>query len=156
MSFKIIELHNNTLKVFEDGKVLVKRHYNDEYYEKKCSKDKGYLKLILQYKCKQKHYFVHRLVAFCFLGLDLEKTKSQVDHQDRDKLNNDVSNLRIVSHQQNMFNKNAKGYYWNNLLKKWHSRITIDGKKIHLGLFEKEEDASKCYQDAKLIYHIIN
>ena len=69
MTHKTIELHNNTLKVFEDGKVLVKgRQYpnKDEFYEKKCSNCKGYLKLISSHKGKQKNYLVHRLVAFCF------------------------------------------------------------------------------------------
>jgi hypothetical protein len=156
MSFKIIELFGNTLKVFEDGKVLVKRHNNDEFYDKKYSNVNKYLRLELQHKKKRKHYFVHRLVAFCFLGLDLENPKSQVDHIDRDKLNNDVSNLRIVTNQQNQFNKNAKGYCWHKRDKKWLASISIDGKKKHLGCYETEEDASKAYQDAKLIHHIFN
>ena len=155
MSFKIIELHNNTLKVFENGKVLVKRHYNDEFYEKKISNVNGYLRLVLTHKGKQKNYFIHRLVAFCFLELDIENTKQVIDHQDRDKSNNFVSNLRIVTQQQNLFNTNAKGYYWNKLAKKWQTYITIDGKYIYLGYFINEADASKAYQDAKLIYHII-
>jgi hypothetical protein len=156
MSFKIIELHNNTLKVFEDGKVLVKRHNNDEFYEKVFNKTKGYLNLTLHHKYKRKDYKVHRLVAFCFLGLDIENTKQMIDHIDRDILNNFVSNLRIVTNQQNGFNRNARGYSWHKRDKKWIARIRIDGKLLHLGYFEKEEDASKCYQDAKLIYHKFN
>ena len=158
MSFKILELHNNTLKVFENGKVLVKgRIYpnKDEFYEKKCSNCRGYLRLILNHKGKSKDYLVHRLVAYAYLNLDLENTKQVIDHQDRDKSNNFVSNLRIVTHQQNRFNTNAKGYSWYKRDKKWRAQIMVDGKYINLGLFEKEEDASKCYQDAKLIYHII-
>ena len=155
MTHKTIELHNNTLKVFEDGKVLVKRCNRDEFYEKVCIKNNGYLQLPLNYKKKQKKYKVHRLVAFCFLNLDLENTKSQVDHQDRDKSNNVVSNLRIVTNQQNTFNQNAKGYCWDKRMKKWKAQITINGKDIHLGYYDNEEDASKAYQDAKLILHII-
>tara|TARA_R110000782_G_C14545664_1_gene384350 strand:- start:38 stop:499 length:462 start_codon:yes stop_codon:yes gene_type:complete len=153
MTHKIIELHNNTLKVFEDGKVLVKRFNREEFYEKKSINYKGYLRLQLNNKKKQKNYFIHRLVAFAFLNLDLENPVQVIDHQDRDKLNNNLSNLRIVTQQQNQFNRNAKGYSRHR--GKWQSQIKLDGKKIHLGLFETEEDASKAYQDAKLVYHII-
>jgi hypothetical protein len=156
MSFKIIELHNNTLKVFEDGTIMVKRYNNDEFYEKKCDKTKnGYLQLELCHKYKRKIYYIHRLVAYAFLGLDIENPKSQVDHKDRDKSNNFVSNLHIVTNSQNMFNTNARGYCWNKRDKKWRARIMVNKKNIWLGSFDNEEDASKCYQDAKLIYHII-
>ena len=156
MTFKIIELFNNTLKVFEDGKVLVKKQRNpnkDEFYEKKISNVKGYLRLQLVHKKKQKNYFIHRLVAFAFLELDIENQKQVIDHQDRNPLNNFVSNLRIVTQQQNQFNRNANGYSRHR--GKWQSQIKLDGKKIHLGLFDNEADASKAYQDAKLVYHII-
>ena len=156
MTHKIIELFGNTLKVFEDGKVLVKRFNRDEYYEKKCGKHKdGYLQLGLTHKGKRKTYLVHRIIAYTFLNLDIENKKSQVDHKDRNRLNNVVSNLHIVTHQQNQFNTNAKGYSWHKLAKKWRAQIRIDGKNKHLGLFEKEEDAKQVYEDAKLIHHII-
>ena len=155
MSFKIIELHNNTIKVFEDGTIMVKRYNRDEFYEKKCRKVDGYLKLGLCHKYKQKYYLVHRLVAFCFLELDIENPKQVIDHKDRNPSNNFVSNLRIVTKQQNAFNTNAKGYCWHKRDKKWQSYITINKKRIHLGYYEKEEDASNSYEDAKLIYHII-
>jgi hypothetical protein len=133
MSFKIIELHNNTLKVFEDGNVLVLGRYKpnkDEFYEKKCQKDKdGYLRLNLSYKRKQKNYLIHRLVAFSFLNLDLENKKSEVDHKDRDNQNNVVSNLRIVNHQQNQFNRYFKGYC--NRGKTWQSRIQLMKKMLN-------------------------
>jgi hypothetical protein len=156
MSFKIIELFNNTLKVFENGQVLVKRYNNEEFYEKKCGVNTmGYLQLPLYYKGKQKHYLVHRLIAFVFLNLDLENTKQVIDHKDRNPSNNFVSNLRIVTKQQNGFNTNAKGYSWSKQSNKWQSNIMKNGKRIFLGLFEKEEDARQAYQDAKLIHHII-
>ena len=155
MTHKIIELFGNTLKVFEDGKVLVKRHYNDEFYEKKCSNNRGYLRLILTHKYKTKDYSVHRIIAYAFLELDIENPKQVIDHQDRNPSNNVVSNLRIVTQQQNGFNRNAKGYHWNKQANKWKAYIVLDGKYIHLGYYENEEDASKAYQDAKLVYHII-
>jgi len=112
---------------------------------------KGYNRICINSKLIQRH----RIIAYCFLGLDINNRWDLVDHEDRDKLNNAVNNLRIVTKQQNSFNTGAKGYYWNKKNGKWQSYITINGKTIHLGCFDNEADASKAYQDAKLIYHII-
>ena len=38
---------------------------------------------------------------------------NNIDHKDGDKTNNNISNLRVVTAQQNMFNTRAKGYSWN-------------------------------------------
>jgi len=151
-----IELHNNKLKVFEDGKVLVLGRYKPnkgEYYEKKYFLRNCYKCLDLFFEGKHKKYQVHRLVAFAFLGLDIENHKQVIDHKNRDKLDNRVSNLRIVSHQENLWNTNAKGFYKNR--NKYHARIFLNGKHIYLGSFETKEEASNSYKQAKLIHHII-
>lgn len=155
--FKEIELFGNHLMVFEDGKVLVKRYDCDEFYEKKTTtcKIKGYIRICLTHKTKQKRYAIHRLVAFAFLDLDITDISKQIDHIDRNTQDNHVSNLRIVTNQQNQFNSNAKGYSWSKRDKKWIAEIMVNKKKIYLGSFENEEDASKSYQQAKLIHHII-
>ena len=155
MDFKIIELHNNKLKVFECGKVLVlgKRMNKGEYYEKKCHIRCGYKSLDLFFEGKKKKYQVHRLIAFAYLGLDIENPKKVIDHINRDKLDNQVSNLRIVSQQENTFNRNVKGYYKRG--NKYVARIYINGKKICLGTYETETEAHNAYLQAKLIHHII-
>jgi hypothetical protein len=50
---------------------------------------------------------VHRLVAFAFVPNSDPETKDVVDHEDRDKTNNHYSNLRWVTHQENMRNKDG-------------------------------------------------
>ena len=146
-----IILFNRTLKVFEDGKIFVKK--KDEFYEKKCFLRNRYKRLELSFKGKQKFYKVHRIVAFAYLGLDIENVKLFVDHIDRNILNNNVSNLRIVTNQQNQFNRNAKGYSWFKRDQKWRAEIKLNGKKIFLGSFEIEEEARQAYLNAKLIHH---
>jgi len=37
--------------------------------------------------------------------------------------------------------------------KSYRSRIVVDGKEIHLGVFEKAEDAREAYLVAKRKYH---
>lgn len=44
---------------------------------------------------------------------------------------------------------NVKGYSWNNQKNKWQARIKINQKLIHLGFFDKEEDAHQAYLVAK-------
>ena len=148
-----IELFNNKLKVFECGKVLVLgTHKNKgEYYEKKCNIRNDYKHLQLCFEGKQKHYKIHRIIALAFLGLDIDNPKKVIDHINRNRKDNQVSNLRIVSHQENMFNQDAKGYSKHR--NKYGARIKINGKDIYLGLFETETEARNAYLIAKQIHH---
>jgi len=149
-----IELFNNKLKVFEDGKVLVlgKQKHKDKYYEKKCGiTDKGYKILNFCHEGKQKNYLIHRIIAFTFLGLDIENPKQVIDHKNRDKLDNCVSNLRLVSNQENQFNRCCKGYSKNG--NKYKSEIKINGKNIYLGTYDTRELAHNAYLIAKQIHH---
>lgn len=66
-----------------------------------------------------------------------------IDHIDRNGLNNQKENLRIVSFRQNLMNskiyKNntsgTRGVYFHNASKKWEANIRHKGKTIHLGTF---------------------
>ena len=155
MEFRDIELFNIKLRVYPNGDIYVKRHNRDEYYEMKYYMRGSYKRLKLNYEYKQKHYLVHRIVAFAYLDLDIENPKIKIDHIDRNTQNNCVSNLRLVTNQQNQFNTSAKGYSWNKASQKWLAQIMLDKKQIHLGLFEKEEDARNAYLIAKEKYHLI-
>jgi hypothetical protein len=97
----------------------------------------------------------HRIISYAFGILDNIYSDLVIDHRDRNPSNNCIFNLRAVTPQQNSFNTNAKGYYWNKKDKRWLARIKINGKGIFLGRFDKEEDARKAYLDSKKIYHII-
>jgi hypothetical protein len=104
--------------------------------------------------CKGKRYLRHRILGYVFLGLDLDNLKTQVDHIDRDKLNNSVSNLRIVNNKQNSYNTDALGY--SKYRNKYRSSIKAEGVYHHLGYFDSPSSAREAYLKAKEIYHIIN
>lgn len=84
------------LDVSEDGKVVrdVERDY---VYKQDCNSD-GYLTV----RVRHVRTTVHRLVALAFLG---ERPEGMViDHIDRDKTNNHISNLRYCSLSENSKN----------------------------------------------------
>ena len=85
----------------------------------------------------------------------------EIDHIDGNGLNNTRANLRICSHQQNIFNRRPskagksiyKGVSWHNGNKKWQANITVDGKQINLGYTDSETEAARMHDVAAKIYH---
>ena len=67
----------------------------------------------------------------------------EVDHINGDTLNNCHSNLRLVTHKQNAWNRKIEsnnssgrlGVYWNKRTNKWNSLIMRDGVAFSLGYF---------------------
>ena len=84
----------------------------------------------------------------------------EIDHINHDKLDNTRANLRIVTSQQNIFNKQPhkdgtskfKGVYPHSagVKKKWVASITKDGEQLGLGYFRTEEGAALAYNKAAL------
>lgn len=80
----------------------------------------------------------------------------QTDHIDGNGINNQKNNLRIVTHGQNMQNKNShngtqsrhKGVY--PVREKFRGMITPNKKRIHLGYFLSETEAAEAYNKAAL------
>ena len=150
---------NDTRIKYEDGEIW-------SYIKKGSSKNfkwcllKGYMnkcgyKLV---KINKKHFLRHRVIYQLHnpeWDIHNEPYKNQIDHIDIDKLNNNINNLRLVSNNQNQFNKNCKGYYWDKNANKWKAQIGINGESKYLGIYNVEADARNSYLDAKKIYHII-
>ena len=64
--------------------------------------------------------------------------------------------MRVVTSQQNQFNRDAKGYCWDKQNKKWLAHIKINNKYIHLGRYDNEDEAQQAYLKAKKKYHVIS
>jgi hypothetical protein len=145
-----IELNGTKLRVYSCGKIE-SFHHNKWRESNGVKRNTGYYRIQINYK----HYLKHRVIGFAFLGLDIDNPNQQIDHIDRVRHNNNVSNLRIVTSQQNKFNVGAKGYTWDKATNKWLAHIKINNKCIHLGRFATEDEARKAYLLAKEKYHII-
>jgi hypothetical protein len=147
-----VELNGRKLRVYECGKI--ESFYKNLYWiELNYNPDKyGYCSV----KINKKMYRKHRIIGMVYLGLDITNLKTLIDHIDHNKLNNHVSNLRVVTNQQNSFNRsNVKGYSWDKQKNKYKASIKIDGKTKHLGHYATEDEAHNAYLVAKVKYHII-
>lgn len=112
----------------------------------------GYIILTISTKNNKVQLTAHIYAWYIYYN---EIPPNQIDHIDRNRSNNKISNLRIVTNQQNSFNTNAKGYYWDKHAKKYEAKISLNKKTIYLGLYNTEEEARQAYLDAKDKYHII-
>jgi hypothetical protein len=150
---KIVSINDIKLQVFEDGRVY--RFYKNGELKmvENTANNKGYN----QIKCNGKMIKRHRIISFAFLDLDINDLQKQVDHIDGQRINNNIANLRVVSHQQNGFNRTkSKGYCWNKHSQKYQAQIGINGKTIALGCFNTEDEARSAYLAGKIVYHQIN
>ena len=71
-----------------------------------------------------------------------------VDHINGNKLDNRRENLRLVTSQENAFNRRTKGVHWVNRDKRWRVTITVDGKQKYIGQFKSKEEAIRAYRKA--------
>mgnify|MGYP000993633837 CR=1 FL=1 len=92
-------------------------------------------------------WHVHTLVAVAFLGAKPERY--DVDHIDRDRLNNRAANLRYVTRCKNLHNVVAVGCVKIGRTGRWRARIKHMYKTQHLGYFSTEAEAHAAYLAAK-------
>lgn len=150
---KIVLINGKLLEVYSDGRVYRFNKKNEPIIIENANNNQGYNII----GCNGKMIKRHRIIAFSFLNLEINNPKQQVDHIDGNRINNCLSNLRVVTPQQNQWNKTkAKGYYWNKRTQKFKAQIYLNKKLIHLGYFNSEDEARAAYQAAKLVHHQIN
>ena len=93
----------------------------------------------------------HRVVMSLYLDRTLQDDE-QVDHIDNNKINNHPSNLRIVSNRTNcqnkLIHKEGKVCGVRKVGKKYNAYISIQGKRVDLGVFDTEEEAKEAYLKA--------
>lgn len=105
-----------------------------------------------------KRPLAHRLAWFLYYG---EWPTDQIDHINGNKDDNRISNLRLASDFQNMWNRGKpqnntsgfKGVSWHKQRQKWIALIGVNGVLKYLGYFEDLEKAAAAYQTAAIKYH---
>ena len=98
--------------------------------------------------------YCHRVAYYLHYGVD--PGEFQVDHENQNRSDNRIENLRLVTQTQNQQNRQqSKGFYFSKRKGKYISQIIVDGVKKHLGSFDCPLMAHLTYRDAKAQYHII-
>lgn len=86
---------------------------------------------------------------------------AEVDHINGNGLDNRKTNLRLATRSQNMRNgklraTNRSGFIgasWHLSAKKWFAQLSINNRRIYLGLFDSAEDAAITYNVAARALH---
>lgn len=120
----------------------------------KCKhKDKGYITI----RCAGRLLMAHRVAWFLYYN---KWPNNQIDHENQDRKDNRISNLRDVPNNINGKNQRKRvtntsghtGVYWNKAARKWCAEILVDSRYVYLGLFEDINDAIAARQAADIKY----
>ena len=116
----------------------------------------GYAIATIRVGSMRKTITMQRLI----LGM-CEYDTEQVDHANRNRLDNRRGNLRTCSASQNAQNRmrrpggssSFKGVGWDRKYGKWRATLCVHGQQRHIGYFHSEQEAAQAYDQAALQEH---
>ena len=132
-----------------------KNFYIREFYWRKSTNGYVDTRIPKQYvkQFNKQTIRLHQLICPCESGYE-------IDHIDRNRLNNLTNNLRPVNHSENNHNKNLNsnntsgytGVSWNKNINKWESYICVNNVHMKLGYYNELNDAIRARQEAENKY----
>jgi hypothetical protein len=153
--YKLIEGYEN-YEVSTFGNV---RNTNTNRILKPGTESNGYLIVSLRKDKIKKTCKIHRLVGKAFI--ENPDNKPCIDHIDRNKINNNIFNLRLASHSENSQNRTIQknnsstvsGVSFNKKSNKWIVHISINGKLNYLGLYKDFDEAVQVRKEQEEIHY---
>lgn len=144
---KITTRNGYTFTIDDEDYEKIKGHC---WYGYTYPRGTSYIQTRIVVEGKVKILGIHRLIMNAVNG-------TQIDHVNCDGLDNRKSNLRFCTNAENTRNRKKqtgsseyKGVSWHKAARKWSAQITVNYKKIHLGLFITEKAAASAYDQACL------
>jgi len=114
--------------------------------------NRGYVRIGFQNKV----YLAHKLAWLYVYG----DWPIELDHINHNRADNRISNLRLVTHSDNMKNQRkcknntsgVTGVNWDKQTNKWRAEIMVNRKGIKLGRFTELQDAIQIRKQAEIDY----
>lgn len=123
--FRVFDNQFINYEVSNKGEVRKRVKYGYRYLTGHVQPKTGYLRICIMVNGQQKGFHIHSLVAKAFLGQRPEKYV--IDHIDRNRLNNYVSNLRYVTYRENKQNSDTfKNYIYERTVKDGTIKYVVD------------------------------
>ena len=137
--------------IYTDGKIFSKRR--QRFMKAKTCTGYPLIQLVKSADKKlnipkiDKTFYIHRLMGQHFLQNTDPVNKTCIDHIDRDRLNNDVTNLRWCSYSENCMNKpctnkyGVKGVWFNRQENKFVVSFYLNKKRLSFGSYKLKDEA---------------
>lgn len=98
-----------------------------------------------------KYYYIH-YIAWWLNGQEVPEG-FLLDHEDSDRQNNSICNLRLATNLTNQYNKTRqkdgtstyKGVWFDAKKKVWKAAIRLPTERLYIGQFDTEIEAAKAY-----------
>jgi hypothetical protein len=151
MKSRIIEVNGVEVTCYEDGSIEKIDGNTGATRRQFGSNCNGYM--VVNIRCEK--YYIHRMMVEAFTGRIGDG--HEVDHADGNRSNNSISNLRAMSHHDNLKAFRLKGDSSTSMFRgvsasltkgKWLARCQMNGKQSHIGSFDSEEAAAKAFDEA--------
>jgi len=142
--------------IYDDGRVYSKKR---NIFLKHLNHTSGYLQVALYKNKETKRFLIHRLIALHYINNPDKDKYKLVDHVDRNKLNNSITNLRWCDYYIN--NQNQSIHKDNKLGEQFISyrpvsnryRFQLTRNKIYHEKSFKTLEEAIAYRDNFLLLH---
>jgi hypothetical protein len=114
-------------------------------------------KVYMATKIEGQYYAIHKLIWIWHYGV----VPDQIDHINRNSVDNQIENLRLASTCENMSNRKVfsnntsgcKGVSWHKRISRWFAYVDVRKKRKCLGYFDDLELAELVSTEARDLYH---
>lgn len=142
-----IQLGPDHVTIVDDSDLEFLSRYS--WYLHKTPTGKLYVRTTITKNGIKKNFSMHRMLLAAGKG-------QKVDHRNGDGLDNQRSNLRQCTLQQNNRNQKLrphsskfKGVTWRKSRDKWYCQLELGNRKnLYIGSYDTEEEAAKAYDEA--------